>query len=192
MVIAIFGLPDPGSLSGHLTADYGVLCSLHRPLGAHVVSEIALFITAACVLGVAYGLRQSYRQRLRQFEAMYIQRYWKLLDRFSLELLIGSSAGQISTDDEKAIRSYFLLCEDELEMRAKEYIADSTYSTWVEGIFEQLEQPMFKEVLTRLHKEDAFPYEYLNNLLERGKTYDPCGMSWWGRWLRGLAGPDGV
>jgi hypothetical protein len=161
-------------------------------LGAHVVSEIALFITAAGVLGVAYGLRQSYRQRLRQFEAMYIQRYWSLLDRFSLELLIGSSAGQISTDDEKAIRSYFLLCEDELEMRAKEYIADSTYRTWVEGIVEQLAQPMFKEVLTRLRKEDAFPYEYLNNLLERGKTYDPCGMSWWGRWLRGLAGPHGV
>ncbi len=157
-----------------------------------MVSEIALFITAAGVLGVAYGLRQGYRQRLRQFEAMYIQRYWSLLDRFSLELLIGSSAGQISTDDEKAIRSYFFLCEDELEMRAKKYIADSTYRTWVEGILEQLEQPMFKEVLTRLRKEDAFPYEYLINLLEQGKTYDPCGMSWLGRWLRGLAGPDGV
>jgi hypothetical protein len=32
-------------------------------------------------------------------------------------------------------------------MRAKEYIADSTYRTWVEGIVEQLAQPMFKEVL---------------------------------------------
>jgi hypothetical protein len=157
-----------------------------------VVSEIALFITAIGVFGVAYGLRQSYRQRLRQFEAMYIQRYWSLLDRFSLELLVGSSAGQISVDDEKAIRSYFFLCEDELEMRAKKCIADSTYSTWVAGILEQLEQPMFKEVLARLRKEDAFPYEYLNNLLERGKTFDPGGMSWWGRWLRGLAGPDGV
>ena len=50
-------------------------------------------------------------------------------------------------------------------MRAKEYIADSTYSTWVEFIVEQLDQPMFKEILTRLRKEDAFPYEYLNNLL---------------------------
>jgi hypothetical protein len=157
-----------------------------------VVSEIALFITAAGVLGVAYGLRQSYRQRLRQFEAMYIQRYWDLLDRFSLELLIGSSAGQISVDDEKAIRSYFFLCEDELEMRAKKCIADSTYSAWVEGIVEQLKQPMFKDVLTRLRKEDAFPYKYLNNLLERGKTYDPCGVLWWRRWLQGLAGPGGV
>lgn len=157
-----------------------------------MVSDIALFVTAIGVLGVVYGLRQSYRQRLRQFEAMYIQRYWSLLDRFSLDLIMGSSTGQISVDDEKVIRSYFFLCEDELEMRAKKYIADDTYKTWAEGILEQLEQPMFKEVLNRLSEEDAFPYEYLNNLLKGGKTYDPCGMLWWGRWLRGLAGPDGV
>jgi len=110
-----------------------------------MVSDIALFVTAIGVLGVVYGLRQSYRQRLRQFEAMYIRRYWSLLDIFSLDLLIGSALGQISTDDEKAIRSYFFLCEDELEMRAKKYIADSTYRAWAAGMLEQLERVRLSE-----------------------------------------------
>jgi hypothetical protein len=124
---------------------------------AHMVSDIALIVTAIGVLGVVYGLRQGYRQRLRQFEAMYVQRYWELLDRFSLDLLKGKAAEPLSADDERAIRAYFILCEDEVEMRAKKYIADSTYRIWRISILEQVDQPMFKEVLTRLRKEHAFP-----------------------------------
>lgn len=92
-----------------------------------MIGDIALIITAIGVLGVVYGLRQSYRQRLREFEELYVQRYWALLDKFSLDVLKGSAVKRIGRDDEKAIRAYFFLCEDELEMRAKKYIADSTY-----------------------------------------------------------------
>jgi hypothetical protein len=35
-----------------------------------MVSDIALIVTAIGVLGVVYGLRQGYRQRLRQFEEL--------------------------------------------------------------------------------------------------------------------------
>jgi hypothetical protein len=51
---------------------------------------------------------------------------------------------------------------------------------------------MFEEVLSQLRKEDAFPYEYLSQLLKGGKDYDPCQMPLLGRRLRGLAGIDGV
>ena len=156
--------------------------------GGQMVTDIALVVTAIGVLGVVYGLWQNYRQRLHQFEELYVQRYWDLLDKFSLEVLKGSSVEPIAANDERAIRSYFFLCEDELEMRAKDYISDSTYATWVAAILEQMKQPMFGEVLSQLRKEDAFPYEYLNQLLDKGKSYDPCQMPRLGRWLRGLAG----
>jgi hypothetical protein len=42
----------------------------------------------------------------------------------------------VSPYDEKAIRSYFFLCEDELEMRASGYISDNTYKIWTDGILE--------------------------------------------------------
>lgn len=72
-------------------------------------------------------LRQSNRERLRQFEALYVQRYWSILDQLSLEALAGLSAGSPYEGDLKAVRAYMLLCEDELEMRGRGYIADSTY-----------------------------------------------------------------
>lgn len=99
-----------------------------------MVSEIALIVTAIGVLGAVIGLRQSYRERLRQFEAMYVQRYWTILDKLSVEALKGSHPDEISEGDEKAIRGYLLLCEDELEMRKNGYIADSTYELWADGI----------------------------------------------------------
>jgi len=156
-----------------------------------LISDIALIVTAVGVLGAVYSLRQNYRQRLRQFEAMFVQRYWALLDKFSLDMLRGKAAEPLSMDEERAIRAYFFLCEDEMEMRAKEYIADSTYRIWRASILEQVKQPKFEEVLTQLRKEDAFPYEYLNLLLKSKELYDPCKMLLWKRWLLGLTG-DGV
>jgi hypothetical protein len=153
-----------------------------------LVSDVALIVTAIGVLGVVVGLWQSNRQRLHQFEELYVQRYWTLLDRFSLNILKGSSADQITADEDRAIRSYFFLCEDELEMRAKGSISDSTYATWVSAIRQQLDQPMFGDVSSRISKEDVFPYEYISQLLDKGKDYDPCRMSLLRRWLRGLAG----
>jgi hypothetical protein len=46
-----------------------------------LIGDIALIVTAIGVVGVVLGLRQNYRERLRQFEAMYVERYWMILDR---------------------------------------------------------------------------------------------------------------
>jgi hypothetical protein len=69
---------------------------------------------------------------------MYVQRYWSLLDLLSLDALRGSVLVQICVTDERAIRAYIQLCEDELEMRESGYIADTTYHVWAEAICEQL------------------------------------------------------
>ena len=158
-----------------------------------MLSDIALTVTAIGVLGVVYGLRQSYRERLRQFEAMYVQRYWSLLDRLSLDALSAQSLACISHDDQKVIRAYINLCEDELEMRRHGYIADATYILWADGIRGQLSQPMFGAVWKQvLEEEHAFRYKYLSELLQRGEGYDPSGIPLWWRQLRGLAGPRGI
>jgi hypothetical protein len=162
-----------------------------------LVSDIALIVTTIGVVGVVIGLRQGYRERLRQFEAMYVQRYWTILDELSLDALRGASSDNIDEGDEKAIRSYILLCEDELELRKDGYIADSTYALWADGMLSQLEQPMFKYVWQHVQKEPAesgtFPYMYLRNLYSLGiKDADPLQISALRRWLRGLRGPTGV
>jgi hypothetical protein len=163
-----------------------------------LISDIALFATAIGVFGAMFALRQSYRERLRQFEAMYVERYWKILDQLSLDALRVSDPPQISSDDEKAIRSYILLCEDELQMRQNGYISNSTYRVWAEGMIDQLDQPMFKDVWTQVEQETekrlTFPYEHLHQLLNVAdpRVGDPLSMSSWGKRLRGLGGPAGV
>lgn len=130
-----------------------------------MVADIALVVTAVGVLAAVFGLRQSNRERLRQFEAMYVQRYWAILDQLSLGALDMSAPDSVSADDRKAIRAYLFLCEDELEMRGRGYIADSRYGIWSEAAKAQLEQPMFGEVWNQLAREAVSPYQHLNALL---------------------------
>jgi hypothetical protein len=155
--------------------------------GVPVIADIALIVTAAGVLAAVFGLRQSNRERLRQFEAMYVQRYWSILDQLSLDALDMSAPDSVSADDRKAIRAYLFLCEDELEMRGRGYIADSTYTIWSEAAKAQLKQPMFEEVWNQLSKETVFPYQNLNSLISN-PSYDPLRVRFLRRWLRGLAG----
>jgi len=153
-----------------------------------VLADIALIVTAAGVVAAVFGLRQSNRERLRQFEAMYVQRYWSILDQLSLDALSGSAGEDPNEADVKAIRAYLFLCEDELEMRGRGYIADTTYRIWANGALAQLQQPTFRAVWKQVLKEPTFPYEHLRALCSRSGPYDPlaAGFAW--RWLRGLAG----
>ena len=166
-----------------------------------MVSDIALIVTAVGVLGVVLGLRQSYRERLRQFEEKYVERYWKILDQLSLEAIRGPSSDEFGRSDEKAIRSYLILCEDELEMRHYGYVADRTYELWAEGIRSQLGQPPFETVWKQAQKEispnSPSRYEYLctlmkSDLVEAGNKSDPLRMGKFQRMLRGLRGLNGV
>jgi hypothetical protein len=163
-----------------------------------LISEIALIVTALGVLGVMAGVRQSYRERLRQFESMYVQRYWKILDQLSLEAVKAAPTADAGRDDEKAIRNYILLCEDELEMRRNGYISDSTYRVWADGMRDQLKQPMFEKIWAQVEEEAkehrTFPYAHLRELLgaPTSDAGDPLMMSLLRRRLRGLAGLRGV
>ena len=118
-----------------------------------MVSDIALFITAIGVLGVVVGLRQNYLERLQQFEGKYVERYWKILDGLTLAALSASCPDVIVEADEKGIRSYILLCEDELEMRKNGYISDMTYDLWAESIKGQFKQEMFWKIWQRVKEE---------------------------------------
>jgi hypothetical protein len=163
-----------------------------------LVSEIALIVTALGVLGVMVGLRQSYRERLRQFESMHVQRYWKILDQLSLEAIMASPTADAGREDEKAIRNYILLCEDELQMRRSGYISDSTYRVWADGIRDQLNQPIFKQIWAQVEEEakehQTFPYEHLRQLLKEptSDAGDPLTMSPLRRKIRGLSGLSGI
>jgi len=197
------GEPDEVLIGGTQLPPSNFICNLIPNLSSEVrlLSDIALIVTAVGVLGVVFGLRQSYRERLRQFEEKYVERYWRILDELSLEAVRGPFSGEVGRSDEKAIRSYIALCEDELEMRHYGYIADSTYELWSEGTRSQLRQQPFEIVWKQVQQEtatdSASKYEYLHVLMgsdtvKAGNQNDPLKMSGFQRTLRGLRGLKGV
>jgi hypothetical protein len=159
-----------------------------------MTADIALFITAAGLIGALFGLRQNYRQRMRQFEEMYVQRYWTIIDRCSLAAMSSNPQSQLTESDEKAIRAYIRLCEDELEVRAEGWISDNAYRIWALSIRMLMKLPMFVQVWQRVNKQSVFPYQHLGKLLtaDDDAMYDPCPMGFLRRWLHGLAGIHGV
>jgi hypothetical protein len=160
-----------------------------------MVAEIALIIAAVGAGGAVFALRQAYRQRLHQIEAMYVQRFWVILDRFSLMAISKRPPERtICEADEKAIRAYIRLCEDELEVRAEGWIGDTAYKIWRTAIRVQMQLPAFNLVWQRVHTEDRSLYKRLALLLDEdeGRSYDPCGMPTWRRWVHGLTGMRGA
>jgi hypothetical protein len=157
------------------------------------MSVATLVVAILGFIGVLFALRQTYLARLRQFEAKYVERYWAILDGMSLSAL--SLADQVADeDDEKVIRKYILLCEDELQMRKIGYISDSTYDEWADGMLSQFKQPMFGKVWKKVRGEwdakerGSFPYEHLSDLLDADsiRRGDPNKMLPAMRMIRGL------
>jgi hypothetical protein len=160
-----------------------------------MASYVALLIAAVGAVGAVFALRQNYRQRLHQIEAMYVQRFWVISDRFSLSAISKHAChSQISETDEKAIRAYIRLCEDELEVRAEGWIGDTAYKIWRMAIRAQMCAPAFDQIWQRVSEEDGFLYQRLTRLLDEceGLSYDPCGMPTWNRWIHGLTGIRGA
>jgi hypothetical protein len=57
-----------------------------------MIQDIATIVTAVGVFVAVLGLRAAQRQRMRQFETLYVQRYWSLMDGLSLDVLRGKTA----------------------------------------------------------------------------------------------------
>lgn len=152
-----------------------------------MIADIASVATAIGVFIALTGLRQSQRQRVRAFEDSYVRRYWHLMDQLSLDALRGVANGPLSEADEKIIRAYLLLCEDELDLRANGWISDATWKIWEPGIIAQLRRWPFEEVWNDVKQTGA--HNRLHQHTQPGATGDPYSTGhWWERRVRGLRG----
>lgn len=150
-----------------------------------MIQAIATCVTAAGVLIAVLGLRASQQQRLREFEAFYVQRYWGLMDGLSLPALRGESGGRVCPDDERVVWSYLRLCEDQLELRKAGWISDATWAAWLDGMRQQVRRWPFEPIWHLAAQGPDF------NLLKHtvvGGEDDPCKLGWWRRRIVGLGG----
>ena len=158
------------------------------------LTAIAAVATTVGVLLILPQLRAAQRQRHRQFEDLYIQRYWSIIDRMSIEcdwskFKVGGS-GKLLPGDEAAIRAYLWLCEDQLDMRRLGWVTDETWNLWCAGMSSALSSSLFNEIWGRIKDEDPAACKQLRAFEESSfsNTYDPIEIVRWARWFRGLDG----
>lgn len=162
------------------------------------ILEWAAFLTAAtsCIAVTAgvVQIRQLRKQRVRDFEDLFVQRYWNIMDRLSLRAMECDTPDDrtIEADDLLAVVAYLRLSEDELDLRAERWVSKDTWEIWRTGIASQLSRwpfdAIWKEVSSReALRGDAGQFALLREAEEAlyGKGFDPTSKSSaiqrWGR-----------
>lgn len=147
--------------------------------GMEWFSRALELITAVAIVFAVLQLVGDRAQRHREFENLYVQRYWSLLDRMSDELYSGS--GNESKEDARTIIAYLRLCEDEIDLRQQGFVSDQTWKIWAWGITEQMEQKPYRDQLKLMAADELTS---LRKFLVDGK--DPLEWGWLKRWWSGL------
>nr|WTB31162.1 hypothetical protein OG781_18215 [Streptomyces sp. NBC_00830] len=157
------------------------------------VAAIGQAVVALAVAFGVFGLRQSRKLRIIAYEDRFEERYWSLMERLSLQALKGAVQpdARVCTDDDRlAVRSYFRLCETQLNVRAAGWITDATWKVWGQGITDRMHRFPFDEGWDEIvanPRADRL-YRRLRQFVDGGS--DPCPLPRRKRWWRGLTGSN--
>lgn len=148
--------------------------------GWTIASSIASVVTALAVVFAVGQLRVARQQSHREFENLYVQRYWSLLDRFSEAAVLDDDLSAWDRGDKAIALNYMRLCEDQLDMRRLGRITNSSWSFWAPAIRQAMSEPAYHDL------RNAYPNQFhsLRDFLSTGQ--DPFTKNRFGAWLGGL------
>lgn len=145
-----------------------------------VFSAIVQAFTALAIIFAAWQLMFHSRQMHRDFELLYVQRYWELMDRRSPEFALEHEP---TPEDRLVIRAYLQLCEDEVDLRRLGRVTDSTWKFWSQSMVAQASAPAYARELSLVGAER---YPLVRRLIESQATQDPLTHNWLWRKVHGL------
>lgn len=146
-----------------------------------VLSGLSLVAIAFVVLQITTHNRQMHHD----FEAIYLQRFWSLMERRSVDLA-SPRARRLSSADERLVHDYLTLSNDQVELRRHGRITDETWRIWAPDIQAFASLPTVERALS---ETSPLRYADLRTLLAElanDPGWDPCTMSRFRRWARGL------
>jgi len=121
-----------------------------------MAGDLLSLATLVGVCAAVLQLRQLKKQRRRDFEAMFVQRFWSINDRLSLDVINHRrpADGAVTDEDCRLVLAYLALCEDELDLRAGDWITTETWRLWWSGIRIALRQWPYHDVLREVQRAD--------------------------------------
>ena len=150
----------------------------------YFISILATFLTTIGVVGIIWQIIGERRSRHREFENMYVNRYWSISKGLPRRCVYGHSDYEANNDELTALNEYLLLCEDELDLRKRGFITDQTWEIWGEGLSAVSADPRLRDLVSK------FPEDRLTNLRalidSSSQVFDPLLWSRTRRWWSGL------
>lgn len=136
-------------------------------------------VTALAIIFAAWQLLFHSRQMHREFEQLYVSRYWVLMDQRSAHFAV---TGHARKRDRPVVRGYLQLCEDEIDLRRLGRVTDNTWEFWAGAALDQVAAPAYAKELETLGCDD---YHLLRELIRTEGT-DPLRRNWLWRKTHGL------
>lgn len=143
-------------------------------------ADIGTIFAAAAVVFAVFQVVGARTQRHREFENLYVQRYWQILDRLPDRLYLNHEIRVPRRDERRLAVAYLRLCEDEVDLRKQGFITDRTWAIWSEGILAQLRANIYADSLA----EHADLLPSLTQFAHSGQ--DPLSWNKFPRWWSGL------
>ena len=157
------------------------------------VSLVVQIVTALAIVMGAWQLLFHGRQMHRDFEMLYVERYWHIMDNRSTEWRNG---GELQPSDRGVVQDYLQLCEDEIDLRKLGRVTDNTWGFWANAIVAQTKSGPYSDELAT---SDSSLYPRLRGLLksrdtltstatdkEKAKAAEPLDENWMWRKIHGL------
>lgn len=159
-----------------------------EPVGDWDWTDAVVFAANLLTIFGAIGIGAVFLQlvgdrnaRHRDFERMYVERYWSIADRLPARFVLGQEDFEVD-DHKRALADYLMLCEDELDMRKRGYVSDKTWEVWAAAIIDASKNEKLAEVMS------DFPKGRLDLLKAvEPDNADPLNRAWLRRWWEGLA-----
>lgn len=146
---------------------------------ANIIGQFATVIAVGAAFLQLIGARAA---KHRDFENLYVQRYWNLMDAFKGDPWTVTSVDDLPRRDQARISAYLQLCEDELDLRRNGFISTKTWGIWVDGMKSQCDLPAYRDALNRMDSDEL---PALRDFLDN-KKHDPLNMNWFLKWWTGI------
>lgn len=165
-----------------------------------MLSLITLVVAVVAAAFAWLQLRASLYVRRREFEDIYVQRYWEVSGRIDVELRIASYRQAelppiTNSEQRKAIWDYLALCEDELDLREHGNVTDEAWAVWSSAITGSVNRYPYSHFFDEIEADLARagvpvnerPFQQLRAFREGGsdELVDPFTMSKLGRYWTG-------
>jgi len=143
---------------------------------------ITALVSASALIAVVFAglqVRHVNRQMHREFESMYLTRFWAIMDRRSRAFAL---TGRPRATDRRVVSDYLDLCEDQLSLRSLGRVTNHTWNFWRVDIRAFRVTGAYAEALKSASLAE---YPKVRQLI-RDPFFDPLRSNWLRRLWDGL------